>query len=126
MIITVNVWDIMFFISVVYILAIIIFGIWSMYFMFLCCIECGLRIGEAIGTRANQFLFEQGMFVVDGFYKHNQLVRTNYNKCGSEDDKKIRVVPLPHGKGVLLPHGRRTVLLPRGKRTTPMPSSCHL
>ncbi len=29
MIITVNVWDIMFFISVVYILAIIIFGIWS-------------------------------------------------------------------------------------------------
>ena len=29
MIVTVNVWDIMFFISVVYILAIIIFGIWS-------------------------------------------------------------------------------------------------
>ena len=29
MIITVNVWDIMFFISVVYILAILIFGIWS-------------------------------------------------------------------------------------------------
>ena len=29
MIITVNVWDIMFFICVVYILAIIIFGIWS-------------------------------------------------------------------------------------------------
>lgn len=29
MIVTVNIWDIMFFISVVYILAIIIFGIWS-------------------------------------------------------------------------------------------------
>lgn len=74
----------------------------AMYLMFLCCIECGLRIGEAIGTRANQFLFEQGMFVVDGFYKHNQLVRTNYNKCGSEDDKKIRVVPLPHDFAMLI------------------------
>ena len=40
-------------------------------------------------------IFLQRMFVVDGFYKHNQLIRTNYNKCGSEDDKKIRVVPLP-------------------------------
>ena len=29
MIVTVNIWDIMFFISVVYILAIIIFGFWS-------------------------------------------------------------------------------------------------
>lgn len=29
MIVTVNIWDIMFFISVIYILAIIIFGIWS-------------------------------------------------------------------------------------------------
>lgn len=67
----------------------------AIYLMFMCCIKCGLRIGEAIGTRVNQFLFDEGMFVVDGFYKHNQLVRTNYNKCGSEDDRKIRVVPLP-------------------------------
>ncbi len=67
----------------------------AIYLLFLCCVECGLRIGEAIGVRASQFLFDQGMFVVDGFYKHNLLVRTTYNKCGSEDDKKIRVVPLP-------------------------------
>ena len=67
----------------------------AIYLMFLCCIECGLRIGEAIGARVNQFLFDQKVFVVDGFYKHNQLVRTTYNKCGSEEDRKIRVAPLP-------------------------------
>lgn len=67
----------------------------AIYLMFLCCVKCGLRIGEAIGARVNQFLFDQGVFVVDGFYKHNQLVRTTYNKCGSEEDRKIRVAPLP-------------------------------
>lgn len=70
-------------------------GYESIYLMFLCSIECGLRIGEAIGIRVKQFEFEEGILVVDGFYKHNQLVRTNYNKCGSDDDRKIRVVPLP-------------------------------
>ena len=39
---------------------------------------------------------------MDGFYKHNQLIRTNYNKCGSEDDKKIRVVPLPTDFGKII------------------------
>ena len=67
----------------------------AIYLMFLCCVKCGLRIGEAIGARVNQFLFDQGVFVVDGFYRHNELVRTNYNKCGSDEDKKIRVAPLP-------------------------------
>ena len=67
----------------------------AIYLMFLCCVKCGLRIGEAIGARVNQFMFDQGVFVVDGFYRHNELVRTNYNKCGSDEDKKIRVAPLP-------------------------------
>ena len=74
----------------------------AIYLMFLCCIKCGLRIGEAIGARVNQFLFDQGMFVVDGFYRHNQLLRTNYNKCGSEEDKKIRVAPLPEDFSLIL------------------------
>lgn len=74
----------------------------SMYLMFLCCAKCGLRIGEAIGARVKQFLFNQKVFVVDGFYKHNQLVRTNYNKCGSEEDRKIRVVPLPDDLVVII------------------------
>lgn len=67
----------------------------AMYLLFLCCGKLGLRIGEGIGIRANQFLFEDRAFVVDGFWKSNQLYRTTFNKCGSEDDRKIRVVPLP-------------------------------
>lgn len=45
----------------------------AIYLMFLCCVKCGLRIGEAIGASVNQFLFDQGVFVVDGFYRHNVL-----------------------------------------------------
>ena len=63
--------------------------------MFLCCAKCGLRIGEGIAIQARQFLFDEGILVIDGFYKSNQLYRTNYNKCGSEEDKKLRVAPLP-------------------------------
>lgn len=74
----------------------------AIYLMFLCCIKCGLRIGEAIGARVNQFLFDQGMFVVDGFYRHNQLLRTTYNKCGSDEDRKIRVAPLPEDFAVII------------------------
>lgn len=68
----------------------------SIYLMFLCCAKCGLRIGEAIGLRVQQFLFDQGMLFIDGFYKHNTLERTNFNKCGSESNQKFRVVPLPN------------------------------
>ena len=74
----------------------------AIYLMFLCCIKCGLRIGEAIGARVNQFLFDQGMFVVDGFYRHNQLLRTSYNKCGSDEDRKIRVAPLPEDFAIII------------------------
>ena len=67
----------------------------AIYLMFLCCAKCGLRISEGIAIQARQFLFDEGILVIDGFYKSNQLYRTNYNKCGSEDDKKLRVAPLP-------------------------------
>lgn len=72
---------------------------WYYYFIepvtVLCCVKCGLRIGEGIGTRVNQFLFDEKVFVVDGFWRSNQLVRTTFNKCGSDDDKKIRVAHIP-------------------------------
>lgn len=74
----------------------------AMYLMFLCCIKCGLRIGEGIGTRVNQFLFDEKVFVVDGFWKHNSLIRTDFNKCGSIDDKKIRVAPLPEDFAIII------------------------
>lgn len=67
----------------------------AIYLMFLCCISCGLRLGEAIGLRVGQFLFHEGMLVVDGFIKDFDRIRTNYNKKGSEEDSKIRVVPVP-------------------------------
>jgi integrase len=67
----------------------------SIYLMLLCCANFGLRISEGIGIKANQFLFDQKMFVVDGFYKNDERIRTNFNKKGSEEDRKIRVVPIP-------------------------------
>ena len=67
----------------------------SIYLMLLCCASLGLRVGESIGIRAGQFLFDEKMFVVDGFYKNEEKIRTNFNKKGSENDRKIRVVPIP-------------------------------
>ena len=70
-------------------------GYKDIYLMFLCCSMCGLRIGEAIALRKKQFMFDQNMLLVDGFFKHDSKERTNFNKCGSADNQKIRVVPLP-------------------------------
>lgn len=70
-------------------------GYVAVYLMFLCAISFGLRLGEAIGIRAKQFLFDYGMFVVDGFYRYEERERTNFNKKGSAEDQKIRVVPMP-------------------------------
>lgn len=67
----------------------------AIYLMFLCAASCGLRLGEAIGLRKGQFLFSEGMLIVDGFVKDFDRIRTNYNKKGSEEDSKIRVVPVP-------------------------------
>lgn len=69
-------------------------GYIALYLMFLCAISFGLRLGEAIGIRAKQFLFDYGMFVVDGFYRYEEHERTNFNKKGSADDQKLRVVPI--------------------------------
>lgn len=70
-------------------------GYEDMYLMFLCCASFGLRLGEAIGLQTKQFLFDYGMLVVDGFYRHETYERTNFNKKGSEDNQKIRIVPIP-------------------------------
>ena len=70
-------------------------GYIAIYLMFLCAISFGLRLGEAIGIKAKQFLFDYGMFVVDGFYRYEEHERTNFNKKGSEEDQKLRVVPIP-------------------------------
>ena len=70
-------------------------GYMALYLLFLCTISFGLRLGEAIGIKVKQFLFDYGMFVVDGFYRYAERERTNFNKKGSVEDQKIRVVPIP-------------------------------
>ena len=64
------------------------------YVLFLVTVSCGLRIGEARALKASQFHFEEKILVIDGFCKRNGS-RTNYNKKGSEEDRKIRIAPLP-------------------------------
>ena len=70
-------------------------GYQDIYLLFLCSVLCGLRMGEAIALRKSQFLVDQGMLVVDGFYKYEARIRTNFNKCGSAENQKFRVVPMP-------------------------------
>ena len=70
-------------------------GYMDLYLLFLCAISFGLRLGEAIVIKVKQFLFDYGMFVVDGFYRYEERERTNFNKKGSVEDQKIRVVPIP-------------------------------
>jgi len=56
---------------------------------------CGLRLGEVRGIKTNQFHFEKKILVIDGFCKNTKDgEKTDYNKKGSQNNKKIRVVPL--------------------------------
>lgn len=66
------------------------------YLLFLVSATAGLRIGEAQGLRASQFLFDRKALVIDGFLRRDGS-RTTFNKAGSQDDRKIRVVLLPDG-----------------------------
>lgn len=58
--------------------------------------SCGLRLGEVRAIQARQVLIAEGILVVDGFLKRD-LFRTDYNKKGNQNDKKIRCVPIPDG-----------------------------
>jgi integrase len=64
------------------------------YVFFLCLLSGGLRLGEAAGMRAKQVLFERKALIVDGFIKYD-YTRAPYNKKGSEEHKKARIVLLP-------------------------------
>lgn len=57
--------------------------------------SCGLRIGETRAVRPCQFLWDDNVLVVDGFCKQDGK-RTNFNKKGSDDDRKVRITPLPN------------------------------
>jgi integrase len=66
----------------------------GLHLFYLCCLSGGLRMGEARGLRPKQILFDKKALIVDGFVKPNG-VRTNYNKKGTEEHPKLRIVPLP-------------------------------
>ena len=60
------------------------------YLVFLCMASFGLRMGEARALKPRQFIFDRNALVVDGFCKSDGM-RTDYNKKGSDEDKKWRV-----------------------------------
>jgi integrase len=67
----------------------------DMFFLFfLLSLSGGLRLGEARAVRLKQFIFERKALVIDGFCKENGE-RTAYNKKGSLENPKFRIVPLP-------------------------------
>lgn len=57
--------------------------------------NAGLRVSEAIGFRPSQFLEDSQSIIIDGHYSQALKERVQYNKKGSDENKKWRVVPLP-------------------------------
>jgi integrase len=66
----------------------------ALHLFYLCCLSGGLRMGEARGLRPQQILFDRKALIVDGFAKEDGT-RTNYNKKGTEEHPKLRIVPFP-------------------------------
>lgn len=66
------------------------------YLFFLVCVFAGLRLGEARGLRARQFIADKKALVIDGFVRADGS-RTDFNKKGSAADRKTRIVLLPDG-----------------------------
>jgi integrase len=66
----------------------------DLYLFYLCCLSGGLRMGEARAIRPQQILFDKKALIVDGFAKVDGT-RTKYNKKGTEEHPKLRIVPLP-------------------------------
>jgi integrase len=66
----------------------------TLYLFYLCCLSGGLRMGEARAMRPKQILFDRKALIVDGFIKRDGT-RTKYNKKGTEEHPKLRIVPLP-------------------------------
>ncbi len=64
------------------------------YLLFYLIANCGLRLGEARALKVNQINLKSQYLEVTGFCKSNGY-RTDYNKCGNENNKKHRVVPIP-------------------------------
>lgn len=66
----------------------------ELYLFWLLCVTGGLRVSEVRAVRPCQLIIEKKALVVDGFITRSYQ-RTNYNKCGSDEKPKYRVVFLP-------------------------------
>jgi integrase len=64
------------------------------YLFFLLCLSGGLRLGEVRAVRVKQIIFDRKVLIVDGFCKPSGT-RTVYNKKGTPDNPRLRVVYLP-------------------------------
>jgi integrase len=67
---------------------------YQLYLFFLLCLSGGMRLGEARAVRAKQIIFDRKVLIIDGFCR-NDGIRTVYNKTGSPDNPKFRLVYLP-------------------------------
>jgi integrase len=84
------------------------------FLFFLCSLSGGLRLGEARALRAKQIVFEKKAVIVDGFLKADGR-RTVYNKKGSPEHPKLRVIPYPGlTLGLLRNHIDKNGVLPDG------------
>jgi integrase len=70
------------------------FVFYQFYLFFLLCLSGGLRLGEVRAVQAKQIIFERKILIVDGFCRRDGI-RTVYNKKGSPDNPKFRLVYLP-------------------------------
>lgn len=66
----------------------------EVYLLFYVTAACGLRLGEARGLRVNQLMLDEQILLVNGFCKKDGF-RTDYNKKGSGENKKLRLAPIP-------------------------------
>jgi len=69
------------------------FPSYQFYLLFLLCLAAGLRLGEARAVRAKQIVLEKSLIIVDGFIQVGGE-RTTYNKKGSPESPKLRIVYL--------------------------------
>ena len=65
------------------------------YLLFLLITTAGLRVSEARAFQARQFLPDLQMILVDGFMDGANKIRNPYNKCGSKENPKWRLVLIP-------------------------------
>jgi integrase len=67
---------------------------YQFYLFFLLCLSGGMRLGEVRAIRAKQIIFDRNVLIIDGFCRQDGT-RTTYNKKGSPEDPKFRLVYLP-------------------------------